>query len=119
MGPTAFPLLFFFLFLQARYFEVTRPIPHPKTKPCSYLVLQHQFAFTYGKPLVKNSSTDAQEFLNYLLNELVNILEKEARATKSDQERKEQRLERGVYRGYRIAAIEGRYSHRVLNILGA
>ncbi|GER48709.1 ATP synthase subunit alpha [Striga asiatica] len=43
----------------------------------------------------------------------VNILEKEARATKSDQERKEQRLERGVYRGYRIAVIEGRYSHRM------
>ncbi|KAL0349793.1 UNVERIFIED_CONTAM: Ubiquitin carboxyl-terminal hydrolase 3 [Sesamum radiatum] len=29
---------------------------------------------------------DAHEFLNYLLNELVDILEKEARATKSDQE---------------------------------
>ncbi|GER34258.1 ubiquitin carboxyl-terminal hydrolase [Striga asiatica] len=61
---------------------------------------------------ISHRYVDAQEFLNYLLNELVNILEKEARATKSDQERKEQRLERGVYRGYRIAAIEGRYSHR-------
>lgn len=29
---------------------------------------------------------DAHEFLNYLLNELVDILEKEAQATKSDQE---------------------------------
>ncbi|GER41714.1 peptide-N4-(N-acetyl-beta-glucosaminyl) asparagineamidase A [Striga asiatica] len=42
-----------------RYFEVTRPIPHPKTKPCSYLVLQHQFAFTYGKPLVNVPYTPA------------------------------------------------------------
>ncbi|XP_010065160.1 peptide-N4-(N-acetyl-beta-glucosaminyl)asparagine amidase A [Eucalyptus grandis] len=35
-----------------RYFEVTRPIKLPKTKPCSYLALQHDFAHTYGKPPV-------------------------------------------------------------------
>ncbi|KAF8025878.1 hypothetical protein BT93_F2645 [Corymbia citriodora subsp. variegata] len=35
-----------------RYFEVVRPIKLPKTKPCSYLVLQHDFARTYGKPPV-------------------------------------------------------------------
>ncbi|KAK4439120.1 Peptide-N4-(N-acetyl-beta-glucosaminyl)asparagine amidase A [Sesamum alatum] len=31
------------------FFEVKRPIPLPKTKPCSYLVLEHDFAYTYGK----------------------------------------------------------------------
>ncbi|XP_027170727.1 peptide-N4-(N-acetyl-beta-glucosaminyl)asparagine amidase A [Coffea eugenioides] len=34
------------------YFEVTKPIQLPKTKPCSYLILQHDFGFTYGKPPV-------------------------------------------------------------------
>ena len=34
------------------YFEVTKPIKLPKTKPCSYLLLQHQFGYTYGKPPV-------------------------------------------------------------------
>ncbi|KAG1335254.1 peptide-N4-(N-acetyl-beta-glucosaminyl)asparagine amidase A [Cocos nucifera] len=36
----------------ATYFEVTRPIPLPKTKPCSTLVLQHDFGYTYTKPPV-------------------------------------------------------------------
>ncbi|KAL0353833.1 UNVERIFIED_CONTAM: Peptide-N4-(N-acetyl-beta-glucosaminyl)asparagine amidase A [Sesamum angustifolium] len=27
----------------------SKPIPLPKTKPCSYLVLEHDFAYTYGK----------------------------------------------------------------------
>ncbi|XP_038899804.1 peptide-N4-(N-acetyl-beta-glucosaminyl)asparagine amidase A [Benincasa hispida] len=31
------------------FFEVTKPIETPKAKPCSLLVLQHDFAFTYGK----------------------------------------------------------------------
>ncbi|GAB4846574.1 Peptide-N4-(N-acetyl-beta-glucosaminyl) asparagine amidase A [Ancistrocladus abbreviatus] len=34
------------------YFEVTKPIKVPKTKPCSYLILHHDFAYTYGKPPV-------------------------------------------------------------------
>ncbi|XP_057748692.1 peptide-N4-(N-acetyl-beta-glucosaminyl)asparagine amidase A [Arachis stenosperma] len=34
------------------YFEVTKPIELPKTKPCSYLVLSHDFADTYGRPPV-------------------------------------------------------------------
>ncbi|KAK6154275.1 hypothetical protein DH2020_008523 [Rehmannia glutinosa] len=34
------------------YFEVTKPIPLPKTKPCSHLILQHEFAYTYTKPPV-------------------------------------------------------------------
>ncbi|KAI8557873.1 hypothetical protein RHMOL_Rhmol04G0044600 [Rhododendron molle] len=33
-------------------FEVTKPIQLPKTKPCSYLLLQHDFGFTYGSPPV-------------------------------------------------------------------
>ncbi|RVX03933.1 Peptide-N4-(N-acetyl-beta-glucosaminyl)asparagine amidase A [Vitis vinifera] len=35
-----------------RFFEVTKPIKVPKTKPCSSLVLQHDFGYTYGKPPV-------------------------------------------------------------------
>ncbi|XP_030443985.2 peptide-N4-(N-acetyl-beta-glucosaminyl)asparagine amidase A-like [Syzygium oleosum] len=34
------------------YFEVTKPIELPDTKPCSYLILQHDFAYTYAKPSV-------------------------------------------------------------------
>ncbi|KAA8524002.1 hypothetical protein F0562_010567 [Nyssa sinensis] len=34
------------------YFEVTKPIKLPRTKPCSYLILQHDFGYTYGKPPV-------------------------------------------------------------------
>ncbi|CAA0816349.1 Peptide-N4-(N-acetyl-beta-glucosaminyl)asparagineamidase A protein [Striga hermonthica] len=34
------------------YFEVAKPIPLPKTKPCSYSALKHDFAYTYGKPPV-------------------------------------------------------------------
>ncbi|KAK6946626.1 Peptide-N4-(N-acetyl-beta-glucosaminyl)asparagine amidase A [Dillenia turbinata] len=34
------------------YFEVSKPINLPKTKPCSYLVLQHDFGYTYKKPPV-------------------------------------------------------------------
>ncbi|KAH7862481.1 hypothetical protein Vadar_005459 [Vaccinium darrowii] len=33
-------------------FEVTRPIKLPKTKPCSYLLLQHDFGYTFGSPPV-------------------------------------------------------------------
>ncbi|KAL0545788.1 hypothetical protein IC582_015680 [Cucumis melo] len=34
------------------FFEVTKPIVTPKAKPCSLLVLHHDFAYTYGKPPV-------------------------------------------------------------------
>ncbi|XP_071730111.1 peptide-N4-(N-acetyl-beta-glucosaminyl)asparagine amidase A [Rutidosis leptorrhynchoides] len=34
------------------YFEVTKPIQLPNTKPCSTLILQHDFAYTYGSPPV-------------------------------------------------------------------
>ncbi|KAF3442409.1 hypothetical protein FNV43_RR16325 [Rhamnella rubrinervis] len=37
------------------YFEVTKPIKLPKTKPCSHLILQHDFGYTYGKvPVLAN-----------------------------------------------------------------
>ncbi|KAL3333295.1 hypothetical protein AABB24_033396 [Solanum stoloniferum] len=39
------------------YFEVTNPIKLPKTKSCSYLVLKHDFAYTYGKPPILTNYT--------------------------------------------------------------
>ncbi|KAJ4982417.1 hypothetical protein NE237_033254 [Protea cynaroides] len=35
-----------------RYFEVTKPMELPKTKSCSYLILQHDFGFTFTQPPV-------------------------------------------------------------------
>lgn len=35
-----------------RYFEVTKPIRLPETKPCSHLILSHDFGHTYGQPPV-------------------------------------------------------------------
>ncbi|XP_062168492.1 peptide-N4-(N-acetyl-beta-glucosaminyl)asparagine amidase A-like [Alnus glutinosa] len=32
------------------FFEVTKPIELPNTKPCSHFILQHDFGFTYGQP---------------------------------------------------------------------
>ncbi|KAK1405080.1 Peptide-N4-(N-acetyl-beta-glucosaminyl)asparagine amidase A [Heracleum sosnowskyi] len=34
------------------HFEVTKPIELPNTKPCSQLILQHDFGFTFTKPPV-------------------------------------------------------------------
>ncbi|XP_076960110.1 peptide-N4-(N-acetyl-beta-glucosaminyl)asparagine amidase A-like [Bidens hawaiensis] len=39
------------------YFEVTKPINLPKTKPCSTRILTHDFGFTYGKPPVSANYT--------------------------------------------------------------
>ncbi|KAI3828198.1 hypothetical protein L1987_02295 [Smallanthus sonchifolius] len=39
------------------YFEVTKPIQLPNTKPCSTLVLHHNFAYTYGSPPVSAQYT--------------------------------------------------------------
>ncbi|CAL5405945.1 unnamed protein product [Camellia sinensis] len=39
------------------YFEVTKPIKLPRTKPCSYLLLHHDFGYTYGKPPVLSKYT--------------------------------------------------------------
>ncbi|XP_051115275.1 peptide-N4-(N-acetyl-beta-glucosaminyl)asparagine amidase A-like [Andrographis paniculata] len=52
------------------YFEVTKPIPLPKTKPYSYLILQHEFADTYGKPPVTadyKPPSDFQKFSKIVL----------------------------------------------------
>ncbi|KAF7822631.1 peptide-N4-(N-acetyl-beta-glucosaminyl)asparagine amidase A-like [Senna tora] len=35
-----------------KYFEVTKPFKLPKSEPCSYHILHHDFASTYGKPPV-------------------------------------------------------------------
>ncbi|WOG98582.1 hypothetical protein DCAR_0417926 [Daucus carota subsp. sativus] len=34
------------------FFEVTKPIQVPNTKPCSQLILDHDFGYTYNKPPV-------------------------------------------------------------------
>ncbi|KAJ8754580.1 hypothetical protein K2173_010015 [Erythroxylum novogranatense] len=54
------------------YFEVTKPIKIPKTKPCSYLVLQHDFGYTYGQPPVLANYTPpshcpSQEFSKIII----------------------------------------------------
>ncbi|KAH7512654.1 hypothetical protein FEM48_Zijuj12G0113800 [Ziziphus jujuba var. spinosa] len=37
------------------FFEVTKPIELPNTKPCSHLILQHDFGYTYGQsPVLVN-----------------------------------------------------------------
>ncbi|XWS16889.1 hypothetical protein CRYUN_Cryun33cG0020000 [Craigia yunnanensis] len=38
--------------LPTLFFEVTKPIRVPNTKPCSLSVLQHDFGYTYSKPPV-------------------------------------------------------------------
>ncbi|KAL8144207.1 hypothetical protein V2J09_017239 [Rumex salicifolius] len=54
------------------YFEVTKPITHPDTKPCSYLLLRHDFGYTYGNPPVLAAYTPptdcrAKEFSTVVL----------------------------------------------------
>ncbi|KAL7583055.1 hypothetical protein Lser_V15G45420 [Lactuca serriola] len=39
------------------FFEVTKPIQLPNTKPCSTLLLQHDFGYTYGSPPVSAQYT--------------------------------------------------------------
>ncbi|XP_028763691.1 peptide-N4-(N-acetyl-beta-glucosaminyl)asparagine amidase A-like [Neltuma alba] len=55
-----------------KYFEVTKPIKLPRTKPCSYHILHHDFGFTYGKPpvlaeYVPPSHCPSQEFSKIVL----------------------------------------------------
>ncbi|KAK6934142.1 Peptide-N4-(N-acetyl-beta-glucosaminyl)asparagine amidase A [Dillenia turbinata] len=55
-----------------KYFQVSKPINLPKTKPCSYLVLQHDFGYTYRKPPVLANYTPpencpSQEFSKIVL----------------------------------------------------
>ncbi|KAL6999626.1 Peptide-N4-(N-acetyl-beta-glucosaminyl)asparagine amidase A [Sarracenia purpurea var. burkii] len=54
------------------YFEVTKPIKLPRTKPCSYILLHHDFAYTYGKqPVLSNytppSDCPSQSFSKIVL----------------------------------------------------
>ncbi|KAL4567282.1 hypothetical protein LXL04_022862 [Taraxacum kok-saghyz] len=41
-----------YTFSPATFFEVTKPIQLPITKPCSTFLLQHDFGYTYGSPPV-------------------------------------------------------------------
>ncbi|EEF37846.1 peptide-N4-(N-acetyl-beta-glucosaminyl)asparagine amidase A [Ricinus communis] len=54
------------------YFEVTKPIHVPNTKPCIHTVLQHDFGYTYGKsPVLANytppSHCPSQHFSKIIL----------------------------------------------------
>ncbi|GFP79605.1 peptide-n4-(n-acetyl-beta-glucosaminyl) asparagine amidase a [Phtheirospermum japonicum] len=54
------------------FFEVTKPISLPKTIPCSYLILNHDFAYTYGKsPILADykppSNCTSQNFAKIVL----------------------------------------------------
>ncbi|KAL3848834.1 hypothetical protein ACJIZ3_010716 [Penstemon smallii] len=53
------------------YFEVTKPIPFPKTKPFSKLILQHDFAYTYGKPPVLSHYTPPPNFHSQKFSKIV------------------------------------------------
>ncbi|KAK4342119.1 hypothetical protein RND71_037935 [Anisodus tanguticus] len=53
------------------YFEVTKPIKLPKTKPCSYLVLKHDFAYTYGKPPVLANYTTPSNCSSQKISKIV------------------------------------------------
>ncbi|CAJ1978484.1 unnamed protein product [Sphenostylis stenocarpa] len=44
------------------YFEVTRPIVLPKTKPFSHHILHHDFGFTYGQPPVLANYTPPSHY---------------------------------------------------------
>ncbi|KAG0461467.1 hypothetical protein HPP92_021764 [Vanilla planifolia] len=49
------------------YFEVRRPIPVPNSLPCSTLVLQHDFASTYGRPPITSVYTPPSHCPDLLL----------------------------------------------------
>ncbi|XP_044473323.1 peptide-N4-(N-acetyl-beta-glucosaminyl)asparagine amidase A-like [Mangifera indica] len=54
------------------YFEVTRPINHPKTRPCSHHILSYDFGYTLGRPPVTANYTrpthcSAREFSSIFL----------------------------------------------------
>ncbi|KAA3472362.1 peptide-N4-(N-acetyl-beta-glucosaminyl)asparagine amidase A-like [Gossypium australe] len=40
------------------FFEVTKPINVPNTKPCSLTVLQHDFGYTYGVELLRSCTAE-------------------------------------------------------------
>ncbi|KAL3848835.1 hypothetical protein ACJIZ3_010717 [Penstemon smallii] len=53
------------------FFEVTKPIPLPKTKPFSKLILQHDFAYTYGKPPVLANYSPPPNFQSQKFSKIV------------------------------------------------
>ncbi|KAJ4726447.1 Peptide-N4-(N-acetyl-beta-glucosaminyl)asparagine amidase A [Melia azedarach] len=55
----------------ALYFEVTKPIKLPRTKPCSILILSHDFGFTYGKPPVLANYTPPSHCTAQQLSKIV------------------------------------------------
>ncbi|XP_054816690.1 peptide-N4-(N-acetyl-beta-glucosaminyl)asparagine amidase A-like [Prosopis cineraria] len=54
-----------------RYFEVTKPIELPHTKPCSYHILRHYFASTYGKPPVVANYTPPPHCSSHKFSKIV------------------------------------------------
>ncbi|KAJ7981824.1 Peptide-N4-(N-acetyl-beta-glucosaminyl)asparagine amidase A [Quillaja saponaria] len=53
------------------YFEVTKPIKLPNTKPCSYPILHHDFGYTYGKPPVLANYTPPSHCISHKLSKIV------------------------------------------------
>ncbi|CAK8569660.1 unnamed protein product [Lathyrus sativus] len=54
-----------------KYFEVTKPIELPKTKPCSYHVLHHDFGYTYGNPPVFANYTSPSHCSSTMFSKIV------------------------------------------------
>ncbi|KAJ7948748.1 peptide-N4-(N-acetyl-beta- glucosaminyl)asparagine amidase A [Quillaja saponaria] len=54
-----------------KYFEVTKPIKLPNTKPCSYPILHHEFGYTYGKPPVLAKYTPPSQCISHKLSKIV------------------------------------------------
>ncbi|CAI9088806.1 OLC1v1023243C1 [Oldenlandia corymbosa var. corymbosa] len=54
-----------------RFFEVTKPIELPKTRPFTYLILQHDFGSTYGKPPVFANYTPPTNFQSQRFEKIV------------------------------------------------
>ncbi|KAL2326812.1 hypothetical protein Fmac_020239 [Flemingia macrophylla] len=53
------------------YFEVTRPIELPKTKPCSQHILHHDFGSTYGHPPVLANYTPPSHCPSHTFSKIV------------------------------------------------
>ncbi|KAL2336647.1 hypothetical protein Fmac_011093 [Flemingia macrophylla] len=53
------------------YFEVTKPIELPKTKPCSEHILHHDFGFTYGRPPVLANYTPPSHCPSHTFSKIV------------------------------------------------
>ncbi|KAJ0103320.1 hypothetical protein Patl1_04847 [Pistacia atlantica] len=53
------------------YFEVTKPIKLPRTKPCSQLILSHDFGNTYGKPPVLANYTPPSHCTSQKLSKII------------------------------------------------